>query len=56
MLKLAKRKGLKQSNFFTWTGICQAIQSRLKGLKGLEFNANKLNSLEFLSGGNVLIS
>ena len=42
--KVAKRKGLKQSNFFVWTGIHQAIPP---SQKRLELNENELNSLEF---------
>jgi len=44
---IAKRKGLKQSNFLVWTGIPQAIPPNLKCS---EFNKNELNSLEFQCG------
>ena len=44
---IAKTKGLKQSNFLVWTGICQVIPPNLKCL---EFNENDFSSLEFQCG------
>ena len=44
---VAKRKGLKQSNFLVWTGIRQAIPPNLKRLA---FNENELSSFEFQYG------